>query len=427
MDVVLALEHSGSAEKHSRSFARLLYERLSSIASERDPDAAVDIEAVLENDEPVLDTWRVELDSVAASRDFIIQAMRTPTPPRIDGGRRLKWHLALPLRMFRYLIILPSQHYREQPGMVAGAAQFVKSVLSGLFLILSMPFLYLLAALIALIELRIFRYMGTALLTATIIGAIGLLIAIGAGEAAFVEVVKGLQSFSASVTEQLDQPTIPEASLFQVVAAAATSAFIAGVFTVISLIKRMISVFTDLERDESDRSDLTRLLSPTHGAEYEAALRLKLSRIEAEFSPSRIYILATGTNVILTYRSLARICGDSINTPVTLLSWKATMTEGVTYGIDKLWLLLDRHDWSRFTVKSAAKVRWVHLGATWNLLDNFKGSFRDPDGNVLCEFQPQPISASKALFFANRSTAAGVLANVALDEAYREEVRAAAR
>ncbi len=212
-DVVLALEHTGSAEGHSRSFARLLYERLSSIASRRDPDAVVDIEAVLANDEPVLDTWRVELESTVASRDFIIQAMRTPTPPRIDGGRRLAWHIGLPLRMFRYLIILPSQHYREQPGIIAGAAQFVKAVLSGLFLILSMPVLYLLSAAIALIELRIFRYMGTVLLSATVIGLIGLLMVIGAGEAAFVEVVRALQRFSASVSEQLNQPTIPEASL----------------------------------------------------------------------------------------------------------------------------------------------------------------------------------------------------------------------
>ncbi len=286
-----------------------------------------------------------------------------------------------------------------------------------------MPFMYIFSASLAIIELRVFRYMGTVLITATVFGVIALLIYLGVGEAAFVEAVKGLQRFSASVTEQLDEPTIPEASLFQVLAAGATSLFIGLVYTGISILKRIIGTFVNLEQDDSDRSDLTRLLSPTHGAEYEATLKARLVQIEKEQRPARIYVLSTGTNVMLTYRSLARICGDDIKTPVTMLTWKATMTEGVTYGMDKLWMILDAHDWSRFQLTAPRTLTWVHLGATWNLLDNFKHEFRSPEGDVLHAFAPQPHSSAKAMFFANRSTAASVLANVALDEAYRQEVR----
>jgi hypothetical protein len=263
----------------------------------------------------------------------------------------------------------------------------------------------------ALFAFRVFRYMGTLAATGAIVAMMALLVSAGYGEDALAAVSRETYRISVRITGDVNAETLPVYVVYQVLATGVVTVFLAAIYTLVGTAQRAASGFTG--RPE-EHSELALLWSATYQAEFEAAVLERLRKVQQDFNPERTYVLAQGPAALLCYTALARQESGPAPSNVTLLTWNGTLSEGATYGLGKVWMLIPRRDWPRFTLQSPANMTWWHLNARLNLMDDLREGLPGPGYERLADFKPPMIAVPRGLAVTNKSTVADILAQVTL-------------
>lgn len=412
--VILIATH-GDEAAHARAFAELAFSKLQDQVAETGITAQLGIRPAAPGARPVEaasgSAWELSVTRPQSVARSLVAALVPPPPPNVPAHRRLGWHASILFRVGRYVLLSAVLEFERVSGTWPKLRALLRPVWPGLFQVARVPFLYLFSMLYALFAFRVFRYMGTLAATGAIVAVMGLLVSAGYGEDAMAAVSRETYQVAVRIAGDASPETPPANAVYEVLATGVITVFLGVVYALVSAVQSGARGFTG--RPEQ-RSELALLSSATYQAEFEAALLERLRHVQQGFNPDRTYVLAEGPAALLCYTALARQGFGPLPSNVTLLTWNGTLSEGAAYGLGKVWMLIPRRDWSRFSLQAPANLMWWHLNARLNLMDDLREVLPGPGHESLAEFKQPMIAVPPGLAVTNRSTVADILAQVTL-------------
>ncbi len=411
---IVLIEPEGDPLAHARSFSELLYAKVQDRIAGEGSSASVRVKVAGMTDSAV-SSWEITVNRGRAEGWTVVTALVPPPPPRLSATRRAGWHLSILPRVTKFVFTSATLERRRVNGFGPKLRALLRPVWPGLGQIARVPVLYVYSFLYGFFAFRAFRYMGTLAATVAIVFAIALAVIAGWGEDTLTRGNHTIYDLALRLSGTKDSPGPPADYVYQVLAAGIVTALLTVLYTAVSLFQRLARGFTSRPSDWERSSELSLLLSPTCQAEFEASLAVKLEEVEKQFKPERIYVLASGPHALLSYAGLSRASGNAARTDVTLLTWNATLTEGASYGLEKVWMLIPRRDWPRFQVQAPKELMWWHLNARMNVVDGLHSSFTGPGMETLAEFRQPMLQSPPGLLFTNRGTVARIMGQIMLD------------
>jgi hypothetical protein len=415
---VVLIEIHGDQAAHARGFAELAYVKLQDQVAQTGIAARLGVRPAapgpLSAAAVPVSAWELSVTRPQSQVRSLVTALVPPPPPGVPVSRRIGWHASILFRVARFVLLGAVLEFRRVSGFGPKLRALLRPVWPGLFHVARVPFLYVFSMLYALFAFRVFRYMGTLAATGAIVAVMALLVSAGYGEDAMAAVSRETYQVAVRITGDVNAETLPVYVVYQVLATGVITVFLGVIYALVSGVQRAARAFTGSPTAWEEHSELALVSSATYQAEFEAALLERLRKVQQEFNPERTYVLAQGPAALLAYTALARQDRGPAPSDVTLLTWNGTLSEGATYGLGKVWMLVPRRDWPRFSLQAPASLMWWHLNARLNLMDDLRTGFPGPDFERLAEFKQPMIDVPPGLAVTNKGTVADVLAQVTL-------------